>query len=285
MSVTIVKEEKRSAPEAARSQLSSPRKRASGSLKTTARLLSILPPVILGLILLASWYTGTTSGAVPAYQLPSIASVGDALWNGLSSGIFLSNAWVTLQESVGGFLIALVVGLPTAYGLARWRPFAATVHPYLAAGQAIPAIVIAPFLVIWLGYGFVPTLVVCCLVVFFPFVITSAYGFQSIDRSLMDAARVEGAAFWPLLTRIEFPLALPAIMAAVRTCLTLSITGALVGEFVAGGDQGLGVLVLLAKNQYDLAQMFATVGMLACLAAILYGITRGLTWLTEALYG
>lgn len=285
MSVTILKEKERAVARGAQRELSPPRKRAGGSLKTAARLLSVLPSVMLGLILLVSWYAGTASGAVPVYQLPTVASVGSALWNGLSSGLFLSNTWVTLQESLGGFLIALIVGLPTAYGLARWWPFAATVQPYLAAGQAIPAIVIAPFLVIWLGYGFVPTLVVCCLVVFFSFVITSAYGFQAIDRSLMDAARVEGASFWPMLTRIEFPLALPAIMAAVRASLTLSITGALVGEFVAGGEQGLGVLVLLAKNQYDLAQMFATVGVLACLAAMLYGITRGLTWLTEVIYG
>jgi NitT/TauT family transport system permease protein len=285
MSVTMLKEEERSVAESAQGKLSSPRKHAGGSLKTTSRLLSILPPVMFGLIILGSWYAGTASGAVPSYQLPAVADVGSALWSGLSSGLFLSNAWVTLQESLGGFLIALVIGLPIAYGLARWWLFAATVQPYLAAGQAIPAIVIVPFLVIWLGYGFVPTLVVCCLVVFFPLVITSAYGFQSIERSLMDAARVEGASFWPMLARIEFPLALPAIMAAVRTSLTLSITGALVGEFMAGGNQGLGVLVVLAKNQYDLAQMFATVGVLACLAAILYGITRGLTWLTEVIYG
>jgi NitT/TauT family transport system permease protein len=265
--------------------LASPRKRARVSLKTTSRLLSVLPPLILGLILLVSWYAGTASGVVPSYQLPGPASVGSALWDGLSSGLFLSNTWVTLQESLGGFLIAMVLGLPVGYGLARWWPFAITIQPYLAAGQAIPAILIVPFLVLWMGYGMGPVLVVCALVVFFPLVITTAYGFQAIDRSLMDAARVEGASFWPLLARIEFPLALPAIMTAIRTGLTLSITGALVGEFVTSNDQGLGALVLLAKNQYNLAQMFAIVCILALLAAILYGFTRGLTRLTEAVYG
>jgi NitT/TauT family transport system permease protein len=285
MSVTMPKREE--APGVAEQVpvLSSPHKRARRPSKTTSRLLTVLPPALLGLILLVSWYAGTASGAVQSYQLPSIPSVCNALWGGLTSGLLLSNAWVTLQESLGGFLIALVIGLPTGYGLARWRPFAATVQPYLAAGQAIPAIVIAPFLVIWLGYGIMPTLLVCCLVVFFPLVITTAYGFQAIDHSLMDAARVEGASFWPMLSRIEFPLALPAIMAAVRTSLTLSIVGALVGEFVVAGDQGLGALVEIAKSQYDLAQMFATVIVLALMAAIFYGITRGLTRLTEAVYG
>jgi NitT/TauT family transport system permease protein len=286
MSVTLPKREEESRVAGwQKAEASSPRKRVRGPEKAASRLLTVWPPIILGVILLIIWYTSTATGAVPSYQLPSMGSVWNALWGGLTSGLLLSNAWVTLQESLGGFCIALVIGLPVGYGLARWRPFAATVQPYLAAGQAVPAIVIAPFLVIWLGYGILPTLLVCALVVFFPLVITTAYGFQAIDRLLMDAARVEGAAFWPLLTRIEFPLALPAIMAAIRTSLTLSITGALVGEFVVAGDQGLGALVELAKSQFDLAQMFATVIVLACLAALLYGITRGLTRLTEAIYG
>ena len=285
MSATMSKEAERELVDWQEPEISAPHKRARGSLKTASRLLTVLPPIVLGLVLLIGWYTSTASGAVPSYQLPSITSVGSALWSGLTSGLLVSNAWVTLQESLGGFLIALVIGLPLGYGLARWRPFAATIQPYLAAGQAIPAIVIAPFLVIWLGYGIMPTLLVCALVVFFPLVITTAYGFQSIDRLLMDAARVEGASFWPLLTRIEFPLALPAIMAAIRTSLTLSITGALVGEFVVAGDQGLGALVEVAKSQFDLAQMFAIVIVLACMAAFLYAITRGLTRLTEVIYG
>lgn len=284
MSVTLLKEEQRELADQAPA-LSSPHTRARRSAQTTSRLLTVLPPALLGLILLVAWYGSTASGAVPSYQLPSIASVGSDLWSGLTSGLFLSNAWVTLQESLGGFLIAFVIGLPAGYGLARWWPFAVTIQPYLAAGQAIPAIVIAPFLVLWLGYGIAPTLVVCCLVVFFPLVITTAYGFRAIEISLMDAARVEGASFWPLLARIEFPLALPAIMTAIRTSLTLSITGALVGEFVVGGDQGLGALVQIAKSQYDLALMFAIVVVLAILAAILYGITGALTRLTEAIYG
>ncbi len=285
MSVTMLPEAKQDADDQA-FVLASPRvRRARRSMKTTSRLLTILPPAIFGLILLLSWYSGTASGIVPAYQLPGISSVGSSLWDGLTSGLFLSNAWVTLQESLGGFLIALVIGLPAGYGLARWWPFAVTIQPYLAAGQAVPAIVIAPFLVLWLGYGMGPILVVCSLVVFFPMVITTAYGFQAIERSLIDAARVEGAAFWPLLARIEFPLALPAMMAALRTGLTLSITGALVGEFVTNSDQGLGALVQIAKSQYDLAQMFATVVVMACMAALLYAITRGLTRLTEVLYG
>lgn len=282
MSVTLLHEEESKAAVQTRSARSSSRRRAP--YKTASRLLTILPPVLLGAILLGSWYFSTSRGLVSSYELPAPADVWTALWNGLTTGLFWQMAWVTIQESLGGFLLATIIALPVGYGLAKWRVFAAAVSPYLAAGQAIPAIVIAPFLVMWMGYGLVPIMVVCLLVVFFPMVITTALGFQTLERSLIEAARVEGASFWPMLTRIEFPLAMPAIMAAIRTALTLSIVGALVGEFVAGGDQGLGSLVEIAKNQYNMPLMFATVVILALLAALFYAITWGLTRLSEAIY-
>lgn len=253
------------------------------SYKTKTRFFTILPSLLLGMILLGGWYFSTTRGLVATYELPTPADVWSALWNGLSSGLFIHMSWVTIQESMGGFLLALALALPTGYSLAKWRFFAATVYPYLTAGQAIPAIVIAPFLIVWMGYGMGPIIVICMLVVFFPMVITTAFGFQAIERSLLEAAQVEGAPFWPMLAQIEFPLALPAIMASIRTGLTLSIVGALVGEIVAGGDQGLGALVQIAKNQYDMPLMFATVLILASMAALFYGFTWSLTKLSTAI--
>lgn len=286
MSVTMLHEkERKSAVHTlpAGSALSKPRARASA--QTASRLLTFLPPLLLGVVLLGSWYFSTARGLVASYELPAPADVWNSLWDGLTSGLFLNMAWVTLQESLGGFLLAVLIALPMGYGVAKWRLFAATVQPYLAAGQAIPAIVIAPFLVIWMPSGMASMLVLCMLVVLFPMVITTALGFSTIEPSLREAARVEGAAFWPMLAQIEFPLALPAIMAAVRTGLTLSIVGALVGEFVMVADRGLGALVLIAKDQYNMPLMFATVVILALIAAFFYGIAGGLTRLSEAIYG
>jgi len=211
------------------------------------RVLLVTPPIILAVFLLVSWYLSTARGGVPKYILPTPGDVLSTLFDGLKSGLFLSNTLVTMEESLLGFCLAVIVALPVGYGLAKSRLFAATVQPYLAAGQAIPAIVIAPLLVLWLGYGVLPIIILCMLIVLFPMVITTALGVQTIDHSLTDAARVEGASGLQMLVHIEFPLALPAILAAVRTGLTLSITGALVGEFVLSGDQGLGSLVLQAK--------------------------------------
>ncbi|HEU5381757.1 MAG TPA: ABC transporter permease [Ktedonobacteraceae bacterium] len=286
MSVTMLQREERTATIAAASagrELSAPRKRVRTSYKMASRLLTILPPVLLGLVILGSWSFSTSRSLVPAYELPAPADVWSALWDGLNQGLFQNMAWITIQESLGGFLLAMLLALPLGYSLTKWRLFAATVQPYLAAGQAIPAIVIAPFLVFWMGYGLGPIMVLCFLVVFFPMVVTTALGFSTIDASLREAANVEGASFWPLLVHVELPLSLPAIMAAIRTGLTLSIVGALVGEFVMNADRGLGALVQIAKNQYDVSLMFATIIILAVMAAIFYGLAWGLTRLSETI--
>ncbi len=241
-----------------------PPRRASASRSAVERTLAVSPPIVLALLLLVGWYLGATYGHVPSLFLPAPADVLTSLSNGFSSGILLNAALVTAQESILGFLLALIVALPLGYGLAKSRLLAAAVQPYLAAGQAIPAIVIAPLLVIWLGPGLLPNVI--------------------LDQTLTDAARVEGASGWSLLTYIEFPLALPAVLAGIRTGLTLSVMGAVVGEFVSGGDQGLGALVQIAKEQYDTPSLFAALVILAALAALYYAVSWLLVKLAEAVY-
>src|SRR6266516_4239471 len=241
-------------------------------LPTLERLTTIVPPLVVAIILGIGWYMSTAYGYVnTSLILPKPGDVFASLIDGLNSGLFLGSALVTIQESVFGFLLALIVALPLGYALAKSRWIAGAVHPYLAAGQAIPAIVIAPLLMFWLGTGLVPIIVVCMLVVFFPMVVTTVLGMQTIDRTLTDAARVEGAAGWSLL-------------AGIRTSLTLSITGALVGEFVGGGDQGLGALVQIAREQFNLPLLFATLLILGVLAALYYGSTWLLVKLAETVY-
>ena len=249
------------------------------------RMLLVAPPLVLALLLLISWYWSTTPGHVSALFLPTPGDTLANLIDGLGSGAYLRDALaVTVQESVFGFLLAVAVALPLGYGLVKSRLLSATVQPYLSAIQAVPALVIAPFIVLWLGYGLVPNMVICMLVVLFPIVINTILGLQTIDPAFTDAARVEGASGWSLFTHIEFPLALPALLAAVRTGFTLSITGAVVAEFVSGGSKGLGSLVMQGLQQYNTPMMFATIIVLAVLAALYYGSTWLLVKLAERIY-
>jgi NitT/TauT family transport system permease protein len=265
-------------------KVSSGNRRSRATPVAAQRAMLVVPPLVLAVFLLVSWYVGTATGSVPGFILPPPRDVFAALADGLRSGLFLSNALVTIQESLLGFLLGVIIALPLGYGIAKSRLLAAATQPYLAAGQAIPAIVIAPVLVLWLGYGLLPITILCMLVVLFPMVITTALGVQTIDHVYTDAARVEGASGWSMLMHIEFPLALPAILAALRIGLTLSITGALVGEFVNNSAQGLGALVFQAKDQFNAPLLFATLIFLAGLAAIYYSASWLLVKLADIVY-
>jgi len=288
MSVTTTTENEslelqESAPDDSR-KVSSGIKRSRETPIARQRAMLVIPPLVLAVFLLVSWYVSTATGSVPVFILPPPQDVFAALADGLRSGLFLSNALVTIQESLLGFLLGVIIALPLGYGIAKSRLFAATLQPYLAAGQAIPAIVIAPVLVLWLGYGLVPITILCMLVVLFPMVITTALGVQTIDHVYTDAARVEGASGWSMLVHIEFPLALPAILAALRIGLTLSITGALVGEFVNNSAQGLGALVFEAKDQFNAPLLFATLIFLTGLAGVYYSASWLLVKIADIVY-
>ncbi len=146
-------------------------------------------------------------------------------------------------------------------------------EPYLAASQAVPAVALAPLLVLLLGYGLLPVAALCALIVFFPAAVNTTLGFRTIDRDVLDAARIDGAGRWALLRHIEAPLAIPSILAGLRASLTLAVTGAVVGEFVLG-DQGLGGLLTIARGNFDAPLVFATLIALALMAITLYGLAR-----------
>lgn len=255
----------RPSPESAGRPASTPR-RTFAPLRGIA---AVLPAVALGAALLAVWQLIAMSGAVSSFLLPAPAEVTRAFWQAMASGLLPSYTLVTLQESLAGFVAGALVALPLGYAIARSRLLSRALEPYLAASQAIPAVALAPVLVLWLGYGLLPVAALCALIVFFPTVVTTALGIRLLDRDVLDAARTDGAGHWALLWQIELPLALPSILAGLRTSLTLSITGAVVGEFVLG-DQGLGGLLNIARGQYDAALVFATLAMLALLASLLY---------------
>ncbi|MEE4582445.1 ABC transporter permease [Streptomyces antimycoticus] len=178
-----------------------------------------------------------------------------------------------MWEALAGSGIGIGVALPLGYLIARSELAAAALQPYVAASQAMPAVALAPLLALWIGYGLLPIAVLCALLVFFPILVNTVLGLRSLDPDVMGAARVDGVGWWGMLWYIELPLALPSVLAGVRNGLTLSITGAVVGEFVMGGD-GLGQLLSVQRQEADTIGLFSTLVMLGLLAAVLYGMVR-----------
>ncbi|MDD7385073.1 MAG: ABC transporter permease [Actinomycetaceae bacterium] len=226
-------------------------------------------PVIFGLVLVSLWFIATATGFVDTHFLPTPSATFNRLGAGVSDGYLLSALGTSVVEALLGTICATLVGVPLGYVIAKSRFAAALLHPYIAASQAIPAVAIAPLLTIWIGYGLMPIVVLCTLMVVFPMIVTSSVALASIDPSLMDAAKLDGATTWQLLRYIEFPLALPMVISGLRTGATLSISGAIVGEMIIGG-RGLGLQLTSAQGAADVQGMFAIIVLLALAAAVLY---------------
>lgn len=221
----------------------------------------LAPPVVLGIVFLITWSWISTS--VGPVALPQPWGVFQRLITEVQAGL-LAYAASTFLVSALGSLLGLVVALPLGYLIAHSHFASVAISPYLAASQAIPAVALAPLLVVWFGYGALPTALLCALMVFFPIAINTTLGFTRVDSDLIGAALVDGADRWQLLTRVELPLALPAILAGIRNGFVLSVTGAVVGEFVMGGN-GVGQLLAIYRDRAD------TTGMIAVLTALILG--------------
>jgi NitT/TauT family transport system permease protein len=241
--------------------------------------LTALAPVLAGVILLALWQIAIQMSGVSTYLVPAPLAVAQSFIASVRAGEIPTYAVATLQESLTGFALGGLIALPTGYAVARSRTLAATLEPYLAASQALPAVALAPMLVLWLGYGLAPVAALCALIVFFPVAVNTTLGFRTLDHDVLDAARIDGAGHWALLRHIEAPLALPSVLAGLRASLTLSVTGAVVGEFVLG-DRGLGGLLTIARGNFDTPLAFATLFALAIMAIAFYGLARLLERLT-----
>ena len=197
------------------------------------------------------------------------------MWLGLTQAGLATYAGVTLREALLGCLLAAAFALPLAWALHHWRFFSRAVLPYVAASQAVPGIALAPLLVLWIGYGTAPVVVLCAFMVFFPITITVLLGLRGLDADVMDAARLDGAHGLSMLIHMELPMALPAIYTGLRTGFTLSVTGAVVGELIMGGE-GLGTVLSTQQSRGDTTGVFATITLLCVLATSIHWVLHEL---------
>ena len=237
----------------------------------TQRLRIRTAPWVAAVIVVLLWDLVIVLGGLDAFVLPTPAAVAGRLASDLTGPVIWPYLGLTVIESLGGCLVGAVTALPLAVVIHRSRWFAAAVNPFLGATQAIPAVALAPLLVLWVGYGWWPVVLLCALLVFFPILVATVVGLRHVPRGPVDAALVDGAGPWALLTHIELPLALPSILGGLRNGFALSVTGAVVGELVMGG-QGLGALLTLQRDAVDTAGMFSTIAILCLLASSLYSL-------------
>lgn len=240
--------------------------------RRTRPALRVGAPAVLAVVILTLWELAVRAGAIDPFFLPAPSSIAERVLADVT-GPTLAYAWPTLTAAAGGSLLALGVALPLGVLVAQSVLARVTLEPYVAASQALPAVAVAPLLVLWLGYGLVPVMVLCALMVFFPILVATTHGLTHLDVDVVDAARIDGAGGLTMLRTIKLPLALPSILAGVRNGFTISITGAIVGEIVTGGD-GLGLLLSSRAAAADTTGLFSTL-VLLCVAAVAVYVAIG----------
>jgi NitT/TauT family transport system permease protein len=219
---------------------------------------------------LALWELAIRIWDPPAFLLPAPGRVGQRLLLALQDGSLLRHTWITLQEVLIGLTLGSLLATALGYLLSKSRLLERLLEPYLVASQAIPLVAIAPLLVIWLGPGMASKILICALIVFFPVLVNTMVGLRAVPENLRDLMRSLQATPAQMLWHLEIPAALPVFLGGLRIGATLSVIGAVVGEFV-GADRGLGFLVNVGRFQYDTALVFVAVLTLIAMALALYG--------------
>ena len=220
----------------------------------------------------AVWQLVVVLGRLPAFILPGPADVAARFVRAWTDGTIWPHFITTVSEVVLGFAAGALAGVVVGYTLARFGFVARIASPYLVAAQAVPILAVAPLLSLWFGTGLVAKVVVCGLIVFFPVAVAAMIGIREVDRGLVELARSLRATRRRILVDVELPAALPVIFGGLRVGVTLSVVGAIVGEW-AGPDKGLGVLINLARGSlFDTPLLFATLLTIALLGIVCYGL-------------
>ena len=225
-------------------------------------------PLLGVVIILALWSAACHIFKVSPAVLPPPEDVAVAFVKWFP--LLLKEGWVTLQETVLGFLLALVVGIPLAVAIANSRALNLMFYPLLVGLQSVPKVALAPIVLVWLGTGLESKLAIVWLVAFFPIIIDTAAGLRATPRELIELARSLRASPMQIFAKVQFPAALPFIFAGAKVAVTLAVIGAVIGEFV-GSVGGLGNLLLTANSQLDSPLAWAALIWLSVLGIALFG--------------
>ena len=228
-----------------------------------------LLPLLAVLVLLGVWQLYVEASGVSSLVLPSPIDVGRALID--DRGTLWHNLKPTAAEILLGIALGSAVGLLMSVTL-HFSGFVRQLsYPLLVATQALPIPLLAPLLVVWLGFGLLPKLTVVALVSFFPVLVTTLAGLGAVDRELIKLLRTFDANRWQTFRRIELPSALPGVFTGAKLAAVLSVIAAILGE-QAGSNSGLGYLLTVTVANLEMSEAFASVFVLAAFAILLFAL-------------
>lgn len=206
---------------------------------------------------------------IPYVILPAPSAV---IREGISRyPLYFHNSWVTLYETVVGFLLAAVIGVALSVAIVYSRTLKSALFPLIITLQIVPKVAIAPLLLIWAGYGASSKIVLALLVAFFPIVVNMVAGLAAVDEEIVELCRILHANRWKEFVKVRLPNALPYLFSSLKVASTLAVIGAVIGEFV-GGNSGLGYLIIVSNTEMRTSMAFVSIVCLSVLGLALYGL-------------
>jgi NitT/TauT family transport system permease protein len=204
---------------------------------------------------------------IPAFMLPPPSAVLVALAE--NPQIFVHHAVYTLQSTLAGFALAVVLGVGLAVAIVQSRLVERILYTLLVSLNSVPKVAVAPLFIIWLGTGLEPKIAIAAMIAIFAIVIDMVHGLKSVEPEMLDLGRALRGSRLKILLKIQFPHALPNLFSGMKVGISLALIGAIVGEFVAA-KRGLGYLIMMSSGQFDTTTMFAAVTLLALIGIALF---------------
>jgi NitT/TauT family transport system permease protein/putative hydroxymethylpyrimidine transport system permease protein len=227
------------------------------------------PALLLLLALIGAWELYVDLGGADPLILPAPHAVAKALYDDRS--LLWSNFLVTAREVLLGGLVAIAVALILAIGMHFSRALRLALYPLTVASQAVPVVILAPVLALWLGFGIGPKLVVIALVSFFAIVVTTLDGLESVDPDLIKLMRTFDASRMSTFRLVELPAVLPGVFTGAKIAVAVSVIGAVFAEW-NGANSGLGYTLVQSIPQLLAARAMAAVVILSLFAIALFGL-------------
>ncbi len=225
-------------------------------------------PILTFVAILLVWEGATRLFGVPSYVLPAPSRIATG-FDAVSIERWSTHVWSTLRVALMGYFISIVVALPLAVLLTRSEVVNKALYPILVVIQSTPVVAVAPIIIVVLGSGDAPRVVITFLIAFFPLVVSTATGMLATPRELIELSRSLRAPAWREITQIRLPFAIPYIFSALKISITLAVIGAVVAEFVAA-DTGLGFFIQFSTSMFRLPEAWAGLGLLVLLSLILF---------------
>jgi NitT/TauT family transport system permease protein len=214
------------------------------------------------IVFLAAWQWASETNVINPLFCSSPSLIWDELGTLISTGQLWPNVWISGEEFLWGFLIAIVVGIPLGFLIGWYKPVEAIFSPFVTFLNAVPRVALLPLLIIWVGIGIDLKIAVVLLGALIAILINVITGIQSLDQQTITMARSFGASDFKIFRTVALPGSVPYIISGLRVGLGHALTGVVVGELYAS-TAGVGHLIAVAGNTFETNLVFAGVIIIA----------------------